>query len=84
MASKEAISKDTTIGELVQRHPEAALLMIERGMHCIGCGMAASETIEQGCRAHGMSDRDISRLIEDMNKAVAESEKDEDLEGENK
>jgi hybrid cluster-associated redox disulfide protein len=63
------ISKRMTLGELIEKHPKAAMKMAEGGMHCIGCGMAAMETIEEGCRAHGMSDADIDKLIDEMEKA---------------
>jgi hybrid cluster-associated redox disulfide protein len=67
-AKSKAIARDMMLGDLVQDHPEAAMLMAKRGMHCVGCGMAAWETIEQGARAHGMSEEDIDKLIEEMNK----------------
>ena len=68
---KQLITKDMMLGELVKRYPEAAMLMAQKGMHCIGCGMAGSETIEQGCKAHSMSDEDIDKLIQEMNKVAA-------------
>jgi hybrid cluster-associated redox disulfide protein len=69
---KEAnpITKKMTLGELVSLYPEAAPLLARSGMHCIGCAMSAMETIEQGCKAHGMSDKDIDELVRDMNKAA--------------
>jgi hypothetical protein len=33
----------------------------------MGCPMAQMETIEDGCRAHGMSPKEINKLIEKMN-----------------
>ncbi len=71
MADK--ITRDMTLGELVERFPQAAMLMAKKGMHCIGCHMAASETLEQGCVAHGMSDEEIDSLVRDMN---AEADKE--------
>ena len=31
------ISKNTTIGELLMVFPEAAPILMEIGMHCLGC-----------------------------------------------
>jgi CMP-N-acetylneuraminate monooxygenase len=59
-----------TLGELVQNYPEAAMLLANKGLHCIGCGMAASETIEQGAKAHGMSDSGIKTMLDEMNRIV--------------
>ena len=69
------IKRDMMLGDLAREYPKAAMLMAQKGMHCMGCGMAAMETIEQGARAHGMSDEDIDKLIDEMNKAVASADK---------
>jgi hybrid cluster-associated redox disulfide protein len=64
------ISKETPLGELVRDFPQAVPIMLEKGMHCIGCHVAAFETIEQGAKAHGMSEKEIEKLVSEMNKAV--------------
>jgi hybrid cluster-associated redox disulfide protein len=68
---KKPITRQMTLGELVERFPEAAMIMAKRGMHCIGCHMAAWETVEQGCQAHGMPDKEIDELVEQMNREAA-------------
>ena len=77
---EQLITKDMMLGELVQKYPEAAMVMAEAGMHCIGCGMAAMETIEQGCMAHGLKDEDIDELVAKMNKLASEKKEDKDQE----
>lgn len=67
-ASIAKITKDTTFSELLQKKPDAASILFERGMMCIGCSASAYETIEQGCRAHGMKDNEIKKLIDGLNK----------------
>jgi hypothetical protein len=32
--------------------------------------MTAYESLEQGCKAHGMSDEEIDKLVAEINKAV--------------
>jgi len=66
------ITKDMMIGEVVQKYPESAKIMMSSGLHCIGCHVAGSETIEQGAQAHGMKDDDIDSMVEEMNKEVGE------------
>jgi len=69
MADK--IQKTMTFGELVRNFPESAPILAEYGMHCIGCHIGISETIEEGARAHGLSDEDIRNLMTRLNtKAV--------------
>ena len=55
------------MNELLMKKPELAGMLLSSGMGCIGCPMAQMETIEDGCRAHGMSDKDIDRFIERLN-----------------
>ena len=47
-----AITKKTTIGEVLNQNIETAKFFMEIGMHCLGCAMASGETLEQACLAH--------------------------------
>jgi len=69
------ISKELALGEVVRRFPEAVPVMLDYGLHCIGCHVAAFETIEQGAKAHGMSDADLEKMLSEMNKAVEKDRK---------
>jgi len=66
-APKDTITKDMLIGEVVQKHPETVEVMFRHGMHCIGCGMTAYESIEQGCMGHGMDGKQIDEMVSEMN-----------------
>ena len=48
------ITKDNTIGEVIQMNPAAAEILMRFGMGCIGCPSAQVETIEQACEVHGI------------------------------
>ena len=69
------ISRKTPIGELVLNHPVAAAVLLEHGFHCIGCGLAAYETIEEGAAAHGFDDAQIDALVQEI-KDAAKNEKE--------
>ncbi|MFH1607934.1 MAG: DUF1858 domain-containing protein [archaeon] len=62
------ITKDTKISELMQEKPDAVGILFEAGMGCCGCPAAQMESIEDGCKAHGMSDKDVDELVEKLNK----------------
>ena len=66
----EKITKDMTLGEVVVKFPETVKVMISYGLHCVGCHVAAYETIEQGSLAHGMDKTQIENMLKEMNKAV--------------
>lgn len=52
--------------------PVAEECMAQYGLHCAGCGVGGEETIEEGCRMHGMSEADIDDLMTDLNILFAE------------
>ena len=62
------ITKEMTIGEVVQKHPETVDAFLRHGLMCVGCAVARFENIEQGARAHGI---DVDSLVTDLNTAVA-------------
>jgi len=64
------VTRATPIGELVLNCPVAASVLLEHGFHCIGCGLAAYETIEEGAAAHGMDDAAIDALVEEIKEAA--------------
>ncbi len=61
------ITKKMNLIEVVNKKPEAMEILSKYGMHCIGCAMAHFETLEDGCRAHGMSNKDINKMIKEIN-----------------
>ena len=48
------ITKDTKISTIVENAPEAMPMFQMIDMHCMGCAMARSETVEQACFVHGI------------------------------
>lgn len=60
------INKKMSFTELLENYPEAAEVLMNSGMHCLGCAMASFETLEQGCKAHGL---DVNKIIEKIKKS---------------
>lgn len=69
------VTKDTLLGEVVAQHPRAAFVMLQYGLHCIGCHVSVYETIEQGCLGHGMPPDVMEEMLADVNAFIAEEEK---------
>ena len=59
------INKDIIIGDLLEQYPEKAEILINAGMHCLGCLAASGETLEQACEVHGI---DVEDILEELNK----------------
>lgn len=58
-------NKDTKIGEILEKAPEKADILLEIGMHCLGCPASQAETLEEACMVHGI---DVEEVVEQLNK----------------
>jgi len=54
------IKKEMTIGEILRMNPAVAPILMEAGMHCLGCPSAQGESLEEAAMVHGM---DIDELM---------------------
>ena len=59
------IERTTKIGELLEIAPEKAEILLQAGMHCLGCPASQGETLEEACDVHGI---DVDYLLEKINK----------------
>ena len=62
-------SKDTKIGDLLEQAPEKADILLEAGMHCLGCLASQVETLEEACMVHGI---DVEEIVKELNKSKEE------------
>ena len=58
------VTKDMTLGELLMMDRSAGMILMQNGMHCVGCPSAAGETLEEASMVHGM---DCEKLVADIN-----------------
>jgi len=61
---KEAITKDMDVAKILDKKPEAAEILFKEGLFCLGCPRAADETLEQACKAHGLS---LKKILKKLN-----------------
>ena len=66
------ITKKTKFSEILESREDAAEILFKAGLHCVGCPMTAQENLEDGCLAHGMSGKDIDKLLEELNEGGEE------------
>ncbi len=59
-----AITKDMTIGEIIRQDQTIIPILMEAGMHCVGCPSAQGESLEEAAMVHGM---DIDALMKAIN-----------------
>ena len=65
------VNKEMTIGQVLAMDRNTAAIMMEYGMHCMGCPMSQMESLEMACGAHGSN---VDELIERLNAYFAEKE----------
>jgi hybrid cluster-associated redox disulfide protein len=58
------INKKMSFAEILKKNPDSAEILLNNGMHCIGCAMAMSETLEEGAIAHGL---DADKIVDEIN-----------------
>lgn len=55
MESKfDVVNKDMTMGELLELDRGVSEVLMNAGMHCIGCPSSIGESLEEACIAHGI------------------------------
>ena len=81
MAASSASSPDGPIlptmyiTEIMEKYPQTLDILIEVGLHCIGCQLSAYDTLETGCALHGMETKDVNELVRKMNARLEEEKK---------
>lgn len=64
MSKKKTITKDMTIGEVLDINQNLAEVFMGFGMHCVSCPVSQMETVEEASQVHGI---DIDFLIKKLN-----------------
>ena len=62
------ITKKDTIAQTIHKDEKAGEILFNEGLMCAGCGMAHYETIDQGCRVHGLN---INKILKKLNKPLS-------------
>ena len=62
------VNKDMTIGELIREDRACAPILMQFGMHCIGCPHSQMESLEQAGMVHGI---DVDALVKALNEFFA-------------
>lgn len=58
------ISKDMIIAEVIRIDQGLIPILLNTGMHCLGCPSAQAETLEEAAMVHGI---DADTLVADLN-----------------
>jgi hydroxylamine reductase len=67
------ITKNMMIADVANSYPDVVPILLDNGLHCIGCGASEFETIEEGFYGHGLDDSEIDKIVEDINNYIKEN-----------
>ena len=68
------ITKETTMGEMLEYDSGIAYILMQSGMHCVGCPSSIHESLEEACMVHRLDVDTVLQAITDhlsSNKATA-------------
>lgn len=64
------ITKDMTMGQILQVNEHMAGILVREGMHCVGCPSHQFETLEEAAMVHGMDPDTLTARINAFLEAV--------------
>lgn len=62
------ITKQTKMGEMIEYDRGIAVVLMESGMHCVGCPASIGESLEEACMVHGL---DTDEVLAKINEYLA-------------
>lgn len=78
----QKITKDTTIGEIVEKYPQVVETLMSFGVHCVGCHVSPFESLEMGFKGHGLDDATIEEAVKKLNEVIEQSPAEQIIENE--
>ena len=65
--NSDKITGDMLMGDILQAYPDAAEILMDAGMHCLGCPSSLMESLDDACLVHGL---DSGELLEKLNEVA--------------
>ncbi len=62
------VSGKTLIKEIVNLYPDSVDVLLNAGMHCLGCPASQAESLEDACSVHGL---EAQSVIDALNAKIA-------------
>ena len=70
---REMVNPDEMVSALLTRHPQAARVLVNHGMHCVGCAIARFETLAEACAVYGVP---VERLLDELRERGPEADRE--------
>ena len=69
-AKEATVKRDTNLADLIFKHPEAAEVLLDYGLHCVGCMANGFDSVEAGAKIHGYKDEEIDEMVVRINEVI--------------
>jgi hybrid cluster-associated redox disulfide protein len=76
MSTSQRVTANDTMGQLLTAHPGAARVLVDRGMHCVGCAIAPFETIAEACAIYDISVEELFAALDRVVEAERQTSHD--------
>ena len=70
---REMVNTDDMVSALLIRHPRAARVLLNHGMHCVGCAIARFETLAEACAVYGVP---VEGLLDELRERGPEADRE--------
>ena len=72
------ITKETTMGAMLEYDMGIAYVLMQAGMHCVGCPSSIGESLEEACAVHGLDVDVVLASIQEYLKGQGRNAQDRD------
>ena len=59
------ITQKTTMGEMLEYDMGIAYILMQCGMHCVGCPSSIGESLEEACMVHGLNADEVMAKVQE-------------------
>ena len=65
------VTKDMIISDILKLDRGTVPILLNSGMHCLGCPSSSGESLEDACAIHGI---DVDQVVNELNNFLAAKE----------
>ncbi len=75
MTTKQLVTDEMLIGEILNLYPDSAEIMQDFGLHCTSCSVNVFEPLKAGAMSHGIEESVVDEMIARINELAATKRK---------
>ncbi len=64
------ITSDMIIEDIIDVDPNLVLILMQSGMHCVGCPASRGESLAEACFVHGLDEEKVTARLNEYLDAV--------------